>query len=48
MMVYSWFAKCYNWTPAQVDELTLDQIRWLPAIEEARTAAEIQLNNARE
>ena len=45
MMIYSWFAKAYNWTPAQVDELSLEQVHWLPVIEEARVNAEITLNN---
>lgn len=36
MMTYTWFAECWQWTPRQVDELTLEEIFWLPVIKEAR------------
>lgn len=35
MLVYNWFARARNWTPRQVDELSLDEMEWLPIIEEA-------------
>ena len=35
MLVYNWFARARNWTPRQVDELRLDEMEWLPIIEEA-------------
>lgn len=35
MLVYNWFARARGWTPRQVDELTLEEMEWLPLIEEA-------------
>jgi hypothetical protein len=35
MTVYNWFAEAYQWSPKQVDELTLDQVFWLPVMKEA-------------
>lgn len=35
MMVYNWFARNRNWHPRQVDELDLDEVEWLPLLEEA-------------
>ena len=35
MMVYNWFARTRNWHPRQVDELELDEVEWLPLLEEA-------------
>lgn len=35
MMIYNWFARAHHWTPRQVDELGLDEVEWLPLLEEA-------------
>ena len=35
MALYQWFARKYSWTPAQVDSLDLEQMTWLPIMEEA-------------
>lgn len=34
-----WFAKTYGWTPQQVDDLSLDELSWLPLIEQAHDEA---------
>ena len=34
-MLYRRFAKAYNWTPGAVRRLRLDELFWLPVIEEA-------------
>jgi hypothetical protein len=39
MAIYQWFARTHNWTPQQVDELTLEQLFWLPVMEEALAEA---------
>jgi hypothetical protein len=39
MMLYRRFAKAYSWTPDQVRRLRLDELYWLPVIEEAEGAA---------
>jgi hypothetical protein len=39
MSLYHWFAEAYQWTPQQVDELTLDQVFWLPVMKEALSDA---------
>jgi hypothetical protein len=39
MLLYDLFARSWNWTPRQVDELSLDEISWLPIIGEARALA---------
>jgi len=39
MLVYNWYARARNWHPRQVDELHLDEMEWLPIIEEAVQAA---------
>ena len=38
-MLYRRFAKAYNWTPEMVRKLRLDELFWLPVIEEAESAA---------
>ena len=43
MMLYRRFAKAYNWTPDQVRKLRLDELFWLPVIEEAEAAAADQI-----
>lgn len=43
MAIKHWFAKTRGWTPRQVDELTLDEIYWLPIMEEATNYAIEQL-----
>ncbi len=45
MLVYDYFAKAYHWTPAQVDELSLDHVFWLPVLDQARNAAIEQLQD---
>lgn len=35
MLVYNWFRRTSNWHPRQVDELSLEEMEWLPLIEEA-------------
>jgi hypothetical protein len=35
VLIYRWFAATYQWTPAQVDELPLEALIWLPPIEMA-------------
>lgn len=37
--MYHKFAKLYGWTPATVDQLSLDQQFWLPVIADAETSA---------
>jgi hypothetical protein len=39
MMLYRKFAKAYNWPPETVRKLRLDELFWLPVIEEAEAAA---------
>jgi hypothetical protein len=39
MLVYDFFAESRHWTPRQVDELTLDEVFWLPLVEAARHLA---------
>ncbi len=48
MLIYSWFARARNWTPRQVDELSLDEMEWLPLIEEAVQDASSQISRQRE
>jgi hypothetical protein len=43
MMIYRKFAKAYPWTPSQVRGLRLDELFWLPVIEEAEAAAVEQI-----
>ena len=38
-MTYRRFAKAYRWTPDQVRKLRLDELFWLPVIEDAEAAA---------
>jgi hypothetical protein len=40
ILLTRWFAKMYNWTPAQVDELPVECYDWLPAIETAQYEAQ--------
>ena len=39
MMIYDKFADAYGWSPRVVDELTLDEMFWLPVIRDAKAAA---------
>lgn len=39
MMVYDKFAEAYGWSPRVVDELTLDELFWLPVIRDAKADA---------
>ena len=43
MMLYRKFAKAYQWTPEMVRRLRLDELFWLPVIEEAEAAAVEQI-----
>ena len=38
-MVYDQFAEERGWTPRQVDELSRDELFWLPVIRKARVDA---------
>ena len=38
-MIYRKFAKAYNWPPEVVRRLRLDELFWLPVIDDAETAA---------
>jgi hypothetical protein len=42
-MTYDRFAEERGWTPRQVDELTRDEIFWLPVIRAARLDAADQV-----
>lgn len=35
MIIYNWFGRARQWTPRQVDELELDELEYLPLMEEA-------------
>lgn len=35
MIIYNWFARAHDWPPRVVDELELDEVEWLPLLEEA-------------
>lgn len=35
MMIYNWYARAHHWHPRQVDELNLEEVEWLPILEEA-------------
>lgn len=35
MVVYNWYARCHHWPPRVVDELDLDEVEWIPLLEEA-------------
>jgi hypothetical protein len=48
MMLYRKFAKAYNWTPETVRRLRLDELFWLPVIEEAEAAAIEQIQAMQE
>jgi hypothetical protein len=43
MLVYNWFARARGWTPRQVDELSLEEMEWLPIVEEAIMLAQDQM-----
>jgi hypothetical protein len=45
VLAYDFFAHQYNWTPRQVDELSLDEMFWLPVLTEARGNATEQLHD---
>ena len=42
-MIYRKFAKAYQWTPEQVRRLRLDELFWLPVIEDAEAIAVEQI-----
>lgn len=39
MLAYDRFAEMYGWSPRVVDELTLDEMFWLPVVREAKADA---------
>jgi hypothetical protein len=43
MMLYRRFAKAFGWTPDMVRKLRVDELFWLPVIEEAEAAAVEQI-----
>lgn len=43
MQIKHWFAKVRGWHPRQVDELSLEEMFWLPLQEEASLMAADQL-----
>jgi len=45
MQMKHWFAKTRGWHPRQVDELTLDEMHWLPIMEAAGNEAVEQLRD---
>lgn len=45
MMVYDSFAETRGWDPRIVDELSLDELEWLPIITRARMVAREQLSD---
>jgi hypothetical protein len=45
MITYHNFAKLHNWPPYMVRRLRLDELFWLPLLEEATTAAVEQLRD---
>ncbi len=42
-MLYRKFAKAYGWTPEMVRGLRVDELFWLPVIEDAEAAAVEQI-----
>ena len=48
MMLYRKFAKAYNWPPEVVRRLRMDELFWLPVIDDAESAAVEQLARIRE
>ena len=44
MMTYDYYARTRGWAPSVVDGLTLQQLFWLPVIDEARGDASSQLS----
>ena len=46
MAVKHYFARSRGWTPREVDELTVDEVFWLPVMEEAGQAAAEQVQAA--
>jgi len=45
MWIYHKFSKLKGWTPRQVDELTLEEMYWLPILEDAESIASSQLSD---
>ena len=39
MLAYDRFAEAYGWPPRVVDELTLDELFWLPVVRAAKLEA---------
>lgn len=42
--MYHWYSENKNWTPQQVDELTLEQAHWFPILKDAGDIADSQLS----
>lgn len=40
MITYQWFAEAYQWSPRQVDELSLEEVFWLPVLRGAMREAQ--------
>lgn len=38
--MYNWFARAHDWSPRMVDELELEEVEWLPLMEEAAQQAQ--------
>jgi hypothetical protein len=47
MFTYERFAETYDWSPRIVDELTDDELFWLPVIRDAKTEAARQVSEAK-
>lgn len=45
MLVYDFFAGPMDWHPRIVDELTLEELFWLPVVREAKRIAAEQLSD---
>lgn len=43
VLVYDQFRELAGWTPREVDELTLEELEWLPIVMNAKLAARDQL-----
>jgi len=47
MLIKDMFAEAYGWHPRQVDNLTVEELEWLPRIIQAKTAARTRAQSAR-
>ena len=43
MLAYDQFAEMYGWSPRVVDELSFDELFWLPVVRDAKAEAARQL-----